>query len=72
MSFSGSRCQLQVPSHCLLLARQVTLDNSTTTLGFCLLIYRTGGMVLVSPDTGWVVKVGDPALPQSPPIENTR
>ena len=41
-------------------------DDSATTLGFCLLIYRTGGMVFVSPDAGWVVNAGDAALPQCP------
>lgn len=47
--FSWSRCQLHVPSHCLLRARQATLDNSAATLGFSFLICKTG-VILVSPD----------------------
>ena len=52
VSFSRSRRQLQAPRppHCLLLASQVTLGSSTTTLGLCFLICRAGGVALVSPD----------------------
>ena len=53
VSFSRA-VQAPAPSppapHCLLLASQVTLGSSTTTLGLCFLICRAGGVALVSPD----------------------